>query len=137
MISELYQLLKEYAENTQDDYFNLDKIEVLDILEMDRAGEGERYAPFSNLENRHLLWYVCVSVLKLVMVVDSSSPGTDRVWPTGSEFSHRFVRLFACGCEVRLKTHNTRLFRGCALLLQRRQKPVIGLERGPTSLTRL
>ncbi|ESO88129.1 hypothetical protein LOTGIDRAFT_206927 [Lottia gigantea] len=55
--SEMYKRLSKYVKNTHATTHNQYGLEVLDIFEIDREGEEEKYQPFQDLHNRQLLWH--------------------------------------------------------------------------------
>ncbi|KAK7104156.1 poly [ADP-ribose] polymerase 1-like [Littorina saxatilis] len=54
---ELYKRLCDYAKNTHAATHTQYSLDVLDIFEVDREGESERFEPFKALHNRQLLWH--------------------------------------------------------------------------------
>lgn len=55
---ELYKLLESYAKNSHDkNYFSTFDFEVLDIFEIEREGEGQRFESWKENKNRLLLWH--------------------------------------------------------------------------------
>ncbi|PRP82587.1 hypothetical protein PROFUN_04892 [Planoprotostelium fungivorum] len=55
---ELYKRLESYAVGSHDtNYFGYLKIQVMDIFEVDRQGEEERFKDWEEAKNRYLLWH--------------------------------------------------------------------------------
>ncbi|CAG8465535.1 1192_t:CDS:2 [Ambispora leptoticha] len=55
--SEEFKLILKYVENTQGATHDQYKLEVLEVFDLERQGERERYKPFSDFHNRMLLWH--------------------------------------------------------------------------------
>jgi len=51
-----YQMIREMIENTQSDEFKF-SIDLLEVFEVARAGEEERFAPYKKLPHHRLLWH--------------------------------------------------------------------------------
>ncbi|CAG8760018.1 15635_t:CDS:1, partial [Cetraspora pellucida] len=54
--SEEFKLIHKYVKNTQGSTHHI-KLEILDVFDIERQGERERYKPYSKLHNRMLLWH--------------------------------------------------------------------------------
>ncbi|CAG8650312.1 2001_t:CDS:2 [Cetraspora pellucida] len=54
--SEEFKLIHNYVKNTQGSTHHI-KLEILDVFDIERQGERERYKPYSKLHNRMLLWH--------------------------------------------------------------------------------
>lgn len=55
--SERFQLLVKYVKNTHASTHSTYTLEPLDIFEVDREGEADRFAAYSHLDNHQLLWH--------------------------------------------------------------------------------
>uniref|UniRef100_A0A914VFI9 Poly [ADP-ribose] polymerase n=1 Tax=Plectus sambesii TaxID=2011161 RepID=A0A914VFI9_9BILA len=55
--SEEFERLTKYVQNTHAATHNTFKLQIQDVIKIERDGEGERFAPFKSLHNRQLLWH--------------------------------------------------------------------------------
>ncbi|XP_074845976.1 poly [ADP-ribose] polymerase 1 [Carettochelys insculpta] len=55
--SEEAKIIKQYVKNTHASTHNAYDLEVVDIFDIEREGEHQRYKPFKQLHNRQLLWH--------------------------------------------------------------------------------
>uniref|UniRef100_A0A8C5PLH5 Poly [ADP-ribose] polymerase n=1 Tax=Leptobrachium leishanense TaxID=445787 RepID=A0A8C5PLH5_9ANUR len=55
--SEEAKIIHQYVKNTHAETHNTYELEILDIFEIDREGEKQRFKPFKQLHNRQLLWH--------------------------------------------------------------------------------
>ncbi|CAG8683971.1 11421_t:CDS:2 [Funneliformis caledonium] len=55
--SKEFKMVVDYVKNTHGATHNYFKLEVLEVFDLERQGERERFEPYSKLQNRALLWH--------------------------------------------------------------------------------
>ncbi|RWS01779.1 Poly [ADP-ribose] polymerase 1-like protein, partial [Dinothrombium tinctorium] len=91
--SEDFKPIQKYVKNTQGKYRSLFSLEIIDVFEVIRMGEGERFEKYKHFPNRYLLWHGSIVtnfagiLSKGLQIAPAEAPFTGQMFGKGIYFT--------------------------------------------------